>query len=261
MSLAQFSLEGRVALITGGNSGLGRAIALGFQAAGARVAVTGRDAQKNAAIAQELNDSDAIYSLDVRDEAAVERTVAQVAARFGQLDILVNNAGTVHVDIAVNHRREDWDAVIETNLTGAFLCAKHSARAMITAGNGGKIINIGSVNAVFGPPDFASYAASKAGLRGLTHALAVELAPHNIQVNNLESGYFMTDMSSGLPDWLYEMIVRKTPAGRFGQPDELVGAAIFLASSASNYVTGTELRVDGGYTIADRQTYPVGGVS
>lgn len=224
------------------------------------MAITGRSPQKNAAIAGELADRDAIYTLDVRDEAAVERVFAQVVERFGRLDILVNNAGTVRVDLAVNHKREDWDEVIETNLTGAFLCARHAARIMIDGGRGGKIINIGSVTASFGPPDFASYAASKAGMRGLTSALAVEFAPHNIQVNDLEPGYFDTDLSSGRPDWLRDMTIRKTPAGRFGQPHELVGAAVFLASSASDFVTGTILRVDGGYSIADRLRYdPVPG--
>ncbi len=255
MNTSLFSLEGRVALITGGNGGLGRAVALGFQDAGARVAVTGRSPEKNAAIARELSDPAGVYALDVRDEAAVEHTVASVIERFGRLDILVNNAGAVHVEVAVNHRREDWDSVLETNLTGAFLCAKHAARAMIAGGHGGKIVNIGSVTASFGPPDFASYAASKAGLLGLTHALAVEFAPHNIQVNDIEPGYFVTDLSSGMPDWLRDMTIRKTPAGRFGQPEELVGAAIFLASNASNFVTGAVLRVDGGYSISDRLRY------
>ncbi|MCC7451709.1 MAG: SDR family oxidoreductase [Anaerolineae bacterium] len=248
---AIFSLEGRVALVTGGNSGLGRAIALGLRMAGAQVTVTGRNPAKNAAIAEELGDPQTVFVMDVQ-ESEVARTIDQVAARYGRLDILVNNAGTIWVGHVVDNSREDWDAVLDTNLTGPFLCAKHAARAMIARGEGGKIVNIGSLVSMFGPPDFASYAASKAGMRGLTHALAVEFAPYNIQVNTIEPGYFVTDMSQGLPDWLRDEITRKTPAGRFGRPEELVGAAILLASHASDFMTGSIVRVDGGYAIADR---------
>jgi 2-dehydro-3-deoxy-D-gluconate 5-dehydrogenase len=159
-----FSLAGRVALVTGGNGGLGRAIALGLRAAGARVAVTGRDVAKNAQVAEELGSDSAVLRVDVRSEEAVAAAVSGVVARLGHLDILVNNAGVVLSNGPVTEMpRAEWDAVIETNLTGAFLCAKHAARAMVRGGRGGKIINIASIYACYGPPDFAHYPSAKPG--------------------------------------------------------------------------------------------------
>jgi 2-deoxy-D-gluconate 3-dehydrogenase len=192
--------------------------------------------------------------LDVRDEEAVAAAISEIVQRFGHLDILVNNAGLTQWNGPVTEMpRDAWDAVIETNLTGAFLCAKHAARAMVSGGRGGKIINVASIYAHYGPPDFAHYPSAKAGLLGLTHALAVELAPHDIQVNAILPGWFPTAMSGDLPHTaLGEQIRRKTPAGRWGEPSDLVGAAIFLASRASNFVTGTQLAIDGGYLVADR---------
>lgn len=250
-----FSLQQRVALVTGGNRGLGRAIALGFLRAGARVAVTGRDPAQNAHIGRELGEGGAVFALDVRDEAAVAATVGRVVARFGRLDILVNNAGIVSDGSVLTTRRADWDAVVETNLTGMFLCAKHAAAAMVAGG--GKIINVGSIYSLFGTPSFASYGASKAGVLGLTRALAIELAPHGIQVNALLPGFCETDMTAGMPGTaLGEEIRRRTPAGRWGQPEDLVGAAVFLASAASDYVTGVALPVDGGYSVTERTIHP-----
>ena len=252
-----FSLRQRVALVTGANRGLGRAIALGLQRAGAHVAVTGRDPAQNALIGRELADEGAVFVLDVRDEEAVAATVAHVVTRFGQIDILVNNAGIVSDGSVLTMSRADWDAVVETNLTGMFLCAKHAADAMIAGGDGGKIINIGSIYSLFGTPSFAAYGASKAGVLGLTRALAIELAVHGIQVNAILPGWCETDMTEGMPGSpLGEEIRRRTPAGRWGKPDDLVGAAIFLASAASNYVTGVQLPVDGGYTVSERFIHP-----
>jgi 2-deoxy-D-gluconate 3-dehydrogenase len=248
-----FSLDRRVALVTGGNRGLGRAIALGFQRAGAHVAVTGRDPAKNAAIGHELAADGTVFALEVRDEEAVAATVAQVVERFGRLDILVNNAGMVQDGSVLTMHRADWDAVLETNLTGLFLCAKHAAAAMIAGGVGGKIINIGSIYSLFGTPSFAGYGTAKAGVLGLTRALAIELAVHGIQVNALLPGWYETDMTAGMPGSpLGEEIRRRTPAGRWGRPEDLVGAAIFLASAASDYVTGVQLPVDGGYAVTER---------
>lgn len=248
-----FSLHGRVALITGGNGGLGRAIALGLQEAGAQVAVTGRDAAKNALIAHELGDHEAVLALDVRDEEAVTETVAQVVQRWGGIDILVNNAGVAHGTSVLTLSRADWDAVVETNLTGMFLCAKHAAAAMIARGQSGKIVNIGSIYSLFGTPSFAAYGASKAGVLGLTRALAIELAVHHIQVNAILPGWFETDMTGDMPATsLGEEIRRRTPAGRWGHPDDLVGAAVFLSSAASDFVTGAQLVVDGGYSVTER---------
>lgn len=252
-----FSLQHRVALVTGGNRGLGRAIALGFQRAGARVAVTGRDPAQNARIGRELAEEGAVFALDVRDEAAVAATVAQVVTRFGRLDILVNNAGIVSEGSVLTMSRAEWDAVVETNLTGLFLCAKHAAGAMIAGGGGGKIINIGSIYSLFGTPSFASYGASKAGVLGLTRALAIELGVHGIQVNALLPGFCETDMNAWMPgSTLGEEIRRRTPAGRWGQPNDLVGAAVFLAAAASDYVTGVALPVDGGYSVTERFIHP-----
>lgn len=253
MALEQFALHGRVALITGGNGGLGRAIALGLRAAGAQVAVTGRNAAKNAAMQAELGETGVVLALDVRDEPAVAQTVTAVVERFGSLDILVNNAGLYHGGSVMALTREAWDAVIGTHLTGAFLCAKHAARAMVAGGRGGKIINNGSMFSLFGGPDFVDYTSAKAGLVGLTRALAVELGQHNIQVNALLPGWFPTELTQGLPESPRgDHIRRKTPAGRWGRPEDLAGAVVFLASSASDFVTGTCLPVDGGYSVAER---------
>jgi 2-deoxy-D-gluconate 3-dehydrogenase len=253
MSLSSFSLEGKCALVTGGNGGIGRGIALGFRAAGARVAVTGRSAEKNAAVARELGDEGMTISLDVRDEDAVQKAVAEVVSGFGSLDILVNNAGIVLGGSVLDMPKEDWDSVIDTNLTGSFLCAKHAGQAMVAAGNGGKIINIGSVYSVFGTPKFVEYGASKAGVLGLTRGLAIELAPYDIQVNAILPGWYETDMSrASRKTSTAEEIRRKTPAGRWGSVEDLVGAAIFLASTASSFVTGVALPVDGGYLISER---------
>lgn len=168
-----FSLAGRVAVVTGGNGGLGRAMALGLRAAGARVAVTGRNPVKNAQVAAELGTECAALTMDVHSEQSVADAISGVVSRFGRLDILVNNAGVAQSNGPVTEMpRSEWDAVIETNLTGAFLCAKHAARAMIDGSRGGKIINIASIYACYGPPDFAHYPSAKAGLFGLTRALA-----------------------------------------------------------------------------------------
>lgn len=249
--LSQFSLEGRTALITGGNGGLGRAMALGLQSAGARVAVTGRDPEKNKAVGQELIDGIAIQ-VDVRQENEVEEAVSKVVSAFGSLDILVNNAGVVRGDPILELSKEDWAAAIDTNLTGSFLCAKHAGLAMVAQGIGGKIINVGSIYSIYGTPSFAEYGASKAGVLGLTRALAIELAPYDIQVNAILPGWYETDMTQDeIGTTRGEEIRRKTPAGRWGNPDDLLGAAVFLASGASAFVTGVALPVDGGYLISE----------
>lgn len=248
-----FSLKGRVALVTGGNGGLGRSIALALQDAGASVMVTGRNEEKNRLIAKDLANQDAVIELDVRDEDRVEGAVAHVVDRFGQLDILVNNAGNYLSGSVLEMSRDDWDSVLETHLTGSFLCSKHAARAMIGRDAGGKIINIGSMYSIYGQPSSVNYTAAKTGVLGLTRALAVELAQHGIQINAILPGWFETDLTRGAPrsEW-GERIRSKTPLGRWGDPDDLAGAAIFLASSASDFVTGVALPVDGGYSIADR---------
>ena len=248
-----FSLEGRVALVTGGNGGLGRAMALALQAGGARVAVTGRNRDRNAAAAAELADrAAAVHELDVRDEAAVQATTAAVVARFGRLDILINNAGIVDDGLVVEKDPREWEAAIATDLTGPFLCARHAARAMIAHGEGGKIINIGSIYSQLGTPAYAGYGAAKAGLLGLTRALAMELAEHRIQVNAILPGWFETSMTAEMSADRRQRIVDRTPAGRWGQPGDLGGAAVFLASAASGFITGASLVIDGGFSISAR---------
>ena len=252
MTAELFSLEGRVALVTGGNGGLGRTMALGLSAAGATVVVTGRDATKNAAAANELGE-DAVEELDVRDEVAVERVVQHVVGRHGRLDVLVNNAGAIHGHGALRMTRADWDATIETDLSGAYLCARHAARTMIDGDRGGAIINIASIYGQIGTPAVPHYAAAKAGLLGLTRSLAVELAPHGIRVNAILPGVYDTEMSrENISTERRAQVTARTPAGRWGDPQELVGPVVFLASDASSYVTGIALPVDGGFLISPR---------
>ncbi len=247
-----FSLEGRTALVTGGNGGLGRAIALGLCAAGAQVAVTGRNLQKNEAMGRELGDPGLVFPLNVEDEVMVQAVVAEATQRLGHLDILVNNAGIYRGGPVVNLAKKTWDEVLGAHLTGSFLCAKHAARAMIANGQGGKIINIGSMYSVFGS-NAVDYVAAKTGALGLTRALAIELAANCIQVNAILPGWFETDMTRGLPDLPRgEEIRQHTPAGRWGEPEDLVGVAVFLASSASDFITGAAIPVDGGYSINER---------
>jgi len=256
MEQNMFSLDGRVALITGGTSGLGRAMALGMQKAGATVVVTGRNPKKNMAIAEELGNPKAVLSLDVQDEGEIKQTIEEVVNRFGRLDILVNNAGGSKRGSVLDMTREDWEAVIGTNLTGSFLCAKYAAKAMVAQDTGGKIINIGSMYSIFGGREDANYVASKTGILGLTRALANDLAEYNIQVNTILPGWHwtpMTEFLKGTPT--AEQIRRKTPAHRWGNAEDVVGAAIFLAAPASDFVTGASIPVDGGYSITDQFLY------
>ncbi len=249
-----FSLAGKVALVTGANGGIGRSIALGFKAHGATVVATGRNQDKNAAVAAELGDGHAVIELDVRDENSVQQAVDEIVARFGSLDILVNNAGIARRGSVLEMPTEDWTAIIETHLTGSFFCARAAAKAMVAAGRGGKIINIGSMYSLLGPPNLVNYAAAKTGMVGLTRALGVELGEHNIQVNALLPGWHKTDLNRALLDGpLGEEIRHKTPARRLGAPDDLAGAAIFLASPAADFITATTLVVDGGYSVTDRR--------
>jgi 2-deoxy-D-gluconate 3-dehydrogenase len=246
-----FTLKGRNALVTGGNGGIGLAIARGLQRAGARVAIVGRNEEKNAAAGAALGDQAVVLRADVTDEAEVERAVAEAASSLGGLHILVNNAGGFHGGPVTELSLAGWRTVLDSHLTGAFLCTKHAVPHLASA-DGGKVVNIASLYAHYGPPDFADYSAAKAGLLGLTRALAVELAPQNIQVNALALGWYVTDLTRGMPADLVEQIRRKTPAGRWGELDDLIGPAVFLSSRASDFVTGVALPVDGGYLVADR---------
>lgn len=249
-----FSLAGRVALITGANSGIGLTLATAFRDAGARVAIGGRRAERNAQAAAGLGSQAAAITLDVSDEASVERAVEEIVLRFGRLDILVNNAGLISRRGSVMELdRADWQRVIDTNLTGAFLCTKHAAQRMRAQG-GGKIINVASVYALIAPSRGlqVAYTVAKHALIGLTRVNAVELAPLGIQVNAVAPGWYFTEMTEELRGTgFHHAIERRTPAGRWGETRDLVGAVRFLAASASDFVSGTVIQVDGGFLASD----------
>jgi gluconate 5-dehydrogenase len=249
-----FDLSGRTALVTGSSQGLGLALARGLAQAGAAIVLNGRSAEKLAATAAALSRERfqvATAAFDVTDGSAVEREVGRVEAEFGAIDILVNNAG-IHQRAPLAEMTEaQWRAVLDTNLTAAFLVARAVAPRMIRRG-AGKIINIASIIADVARPTIGNYAAAKGGLKTLTRAMAVEWGERGIQANAIAPGYFETDMNTALKAnaefdaW----VRRRTPAGRWGRPEELAGAAVFLASRASDFVNGHMLVVDGGMTAA-----------
>jgi 2-dehydro-3-deoxy-D-gluconate 5-dehydrogenase len=248
-----FDLTGRVAVVTGGNGGIGRGIALGLAEAGAAVAVFGRNHEKNQQVLSELKAigvPSMALRVDVTDRAGLEPAFHQVESELGGIGILVNNAGNVSLSGGVlNEKPEDWDSVIETQLNAVFLLSKLAAKAMVTR-KGGKIINIGSMYSFFGSGLIPSYSAAKGAIVQLTKSMAIELAPHNIQVNAIAPGWIETDMTAPVKTMpLNDEILSRTPAGRWGQAEEVAGTAVYLASRASDFVTGTTIRVDGGYAI------------
>jgi 2-dehydro-3-deoxy-D-gluconate 5-dehydrogenase len=249
-----FDLTGRVAIVTGGNGGIGLGMVRGLAQAGAAIAIVGRDAPKSAAVVTELKQGgvNAISVIaDVTDKAAVDRMVARTQRDFGRVDILVNNAG-------INIRKppdalapEEWDSVIRTNLTSAFLCSQAVHPAMKAAG-GGKIINIGSMMSIFGASFAPAYAASKGGIVQFTRSCAVAWAADNIQVNAILPGWIDTDLTRRARHevgGLHDRVLARTPAARWGAIDDFAGIAVFLSSRASDFVTGTAIPVDGGYSV------------
>jgi 2-dehydro-3-deoxy-D-gluconate 5-dehydrogenase len=248
-----FDLSGRVAVVTGGNGGIGRGIALGLAEAGAAVAIFGRNHEKNQRVLSELKAVDVpsiAVTVDVTDRAGLEPALRRVESALGGIAILVNNAGNVSLSGGVlNEKPEDWDTVIETQLNAVFLLSKLAAKAMVSR-KIGKIINIGSMYSFFGSGLIPSYSAAKGAIVQLTKSMAIELAPHNIQVNAIAPGWIETDMTAPVKTMpLNDEILSRTPAGRWGQAEEVAGTAVFLASRASDFVTGTTIRVDGGYAI------------
>jgi len=250
---ALFDLTGRVAVVTGGNRGIGRSIALGLAEAGAAVAVFGRNQEKNQQVLAELKKMGVpslAVNVDVTDRASLEPALNRVEKELGALSILVNNAGNVSLSGGVlNEKPEDWDNVIETQLNAVFLLSKLAAASMLKHKRG-KIINLGSMYSYFGSGLIPSYSAAKGAIIQLTKSMAIELAPHNIQVNAIAPGWIETDMTApvrSLP--MNDEILARTPAARWGQPEEVAGTAVYLASHASDFVTGTTIRVDGGYAI------------
>jgi len=249
-----FDLSGRTALITGSSQGLGFAIARGLAQAGAAIVLNGRDEAKLAAAAATLRGEGArvtTAAFDVTDGGASAAAVASVEADFGPIHVLVNNAGIQRRAPLAEMSEEQWRAVIETNLTSAFLVTRAVAPRMITRG-AGKIINICSVMSEVSRPTIGNYAAAKGGLKMLTRAMAVEWAKHGLQCNGIAPGYFVTELNRPLVENVEfnRWICGRTPAGRWGQPHELAGAAIFLASPASDFVNGQILTIDGGLLAA-----------
>jgi 2-dehydro-3-deoxy-D-gluconate 5-dehydrogenase len=251
-----FDLSGRVAVVTGGNGGIGRGIALGLAEAGAAVAVLGRNDEKNQNVLSELK-AIGVRSMalvvDVTNRAGLEPAINKVEKELGSVSILVNNAGTVSLSGGVmNEKPEDWDRVIETQLNSVFLLSRLAARSMIRQ-KSGKIINIASMLSFFGSGLIPSYSAAKGAIVQLTKSMAIEFAPNNIQVNAIAPGWIETDMTAPVRTAamkaMNDEILARTPAGRWGQPKEVAGAAVYLASGASDFVTGETIRVDGGYAI------------
>jgi 2-dehydro-3-deoxy-D-gluconate 5-dehydrogenase len=248
-----FDLTGRVAIVTGGNGGIGLGMAKGMAVAGATVVVAGRNGKKNAAAVRELERGGgkaAAIETDVTDEGSCHAMCEQAATRFGRLDILVNNAG-----ISIRKQPEaftlaEWKEVIDTNLNAAFACAQAVYPHMTKAG-GGKIVNIGSMLSIFGAAFAAPYAASKGGIVQMTKALASAWAKDNIQANAILPGWIDTDLTKAARQQvpgLHERVLARTPAGRWGAPDDFAGIAVFLASPASDFITGAAITVDGGYS-------------
>ena len=250
-----FKLDGKVALITGGNGGIGLGMAQGLAQAGARVVIAARNAQKSAeavASLQALGSDSFALEADVTDEASVAALFAQVAERCGRLDILVNNAGTTVRKPVDQLALAEWHQVMDTNLTSAFLCCR-AAHPLFKQVGGGKVINIGSMMSIFGAPYAPAYGASKGGIVQLTRAMAASWAADQIQVNAILPGWIATDLTQAAREQvpgLNERVIARTAAGRWGQPADLAGTAVFLASAASDFVTGTAIPVDGGYSIA-----------
>ena len=252
--MGQFDLTGRSAIVTGGNGGIGFGMARGLAVAGASVVIAGRDQKKSEAAAQELRETGAkvaVVALDVTDEASWRQAVAGTVRQFGRLDILVNNAG-------INVRKQpealslaEWHSVLETNLTGAFIGSQAVYPEMVKGG-GGKIINIGSMMSIFGASFVAAYAASKGGIVQMTRALATAWAKDNIQVNAVLPGWIDTALTRRAREQvpgLHDNVLRRTPAARWGEPADFAGIAVFLAAPASDFVTGTAIPVDGGFSI------------
>jgi 2-deoxy-D-gluconate 3-dehydrogenase len=254
MTTELFNLKGKVAIVTGGNGGIGLGMARGLADAGADIAVVGRNEEKSKAAVAEIAKRGVraiAVATDVTDKAAVGRMVGRVKEELGRIDILVNNAG-------INIRKpphalelEEWESVIDTNVTSAFLCSKAVYPAMKEAG-GGKVINIGSMMSIFGASFAPAYAASKGGIVQFTRACACAWAADNIQANAILPGWIDTDLTKRARvevGGLHERVLARTPAARWGEIADFAGIAVFLASSASDFVTGTAIPVDGGFSI------------
>ena len=252
MILDDFRLDGKCAVVTGASRGLGKAMAIGLAEAGADLALVATDRDKLEQAAQDVADLPGrtyVHAGDLRDVAQIETMVSAVNDHFGAIDILVNNAGVINRAPAVDYTPAMWDDVMSINMRGAFFCAQAVGRVMVEQG-GGKIINTASLLSAIGVPFIPAYTASKGGIAQLTKSLAVEWAQYNIHVNAIAPGYFRTDNTAALQqdEQRNSYIVVRVPFHRWGEVEELKGIVVFLASKASDYMTGQVLFVDGGWT-------------
>src|SRR5467141_3791805 len=243
-----FSLKDKVALVTGASQGIGRDTALALAEAGAKVAVASRSEEKLAAVVADITAAAGIalaVKMDVADAEQVKAGFKQVIEKFGRLDILVNNAAITRDGLSMRMKADDWDAVIRTNLTGAHLCIQQALATMMRA-RAGRIINIASIVAQMGNAGQANYVAAKAGLIGLTKAIAIEIASRNVTVNAVAPGFIKTPMTDVLPDKVKEELNTRVPLGRMGSARDVAAAIVFLASDEAGYITGHVLDVNGG---------------
>lgn len=252
--MTSFNLNGKVAFVTGGNGGIGLGMAKGLAAAGAAVVIAGRNKDKATPALTALREFGVqadFAELDVLNEASCRQAIAQTAERFGRLDILINNAGTTVRKQPQDLTAQEWHQVLDTNLTGALLCSQAAYPHMVRGG-GGKIINTGSMMSIFASAYAVAYAASKGGIVQMARSLAVAWAKDNIQVNTILPGWIDTDLTRQAREQvpgLNENVMARTPAKRWGSPDDFAGIAVFLASPASDFVTGAAIPVDGGFSV------------
>ena len=251
--MSHFDLTGRTALVTGSSRGIGLALAKGLLHAGATVVVHGRDVERvetaATALTRETGGETLVSAFDITDPTAVEQGIAEIEQRCGTPDILVNNAGIQRRNSFVDFTVADWNDLMSTNLTSAFLVGQQVARGMVKRGSG-KIINIGSVQSQLARPGIAPYSATKGGIVMLTKGMCADLGPSGIQANALAPGYFATELTQALvaDEAFTAWVTDRTPAGRWGRVEDLVGGLVFLASSASDFVNGQVLYIDGGMT-------------
>lgn len=249
--MTAFDLTGKVALVTGGNGGIGLGMAKGLADAGATVMVAGRDADKNRRAVEALGGKGDAVAVDMAEESGARAAVDAAASKFGRLDILVNNAGINIRKPPQDYTLDEWHRVLNVNLTSLFVCCQAAYPHLRV--RGGKIINIGSMMSIFGASFAAPYGASKGGVVQLTKSLAAAWAAENIQVNAVLPGWIDTELTKGAREQvsgLHEKVLGRTPAGRWGIPEDLAGIAVFLAAPASDFITGTAIPVDGGYAAA-----------
>ncbi|HEY6877356.1 MAG TPA: SDR family oxidoreductase [Polyangiales bacterium] len=248
-----FDLKGHVAVITGGNGGIGLGLARGLAKAGASLAIWGRNPHKNAAAVDMLRalgaEADS-FACELSDEAQVVAAMAATLERFGRVDSCFANAGVAHNQAFLEMTQPQWNAVMQVNLVGVMLTFREATRHMVTRGGGGKLVAVSSVASLHGVPKGTHYSASKAALTGLVKSLAVEFARHDIQANAILPGWIATDMTAAAQSWeaLDQAILHRTPAHRWGTPEDFEGVAVYLASKESRFHNGDVLVLDGGYT-------------